>query len=390
MTKKRIGILTGGGDVPGLNIAIKSVVLSGTADDYEIIGIRRGWGGLMNYNLDDLESQKYYTRKLTPLDVRRVDRSGGTFLHTSRTNPRKVRVKDTPAFLASSSYGKLIDDQGTKDYTDYVLKVLEHLRLDSLISIGGDDTLSFSARLCREGFPVVGIPKTMDNDVLGTDYCIGFSTAVTQAVSMITNFRTSIGSHERVGVVELFGRNSGETSLITGYLSYADRTVICEVPFNVERLCELLDKDKADSPAHYALVVISEGAVMDNGAVMESGEEDAYGHRKLGGVGDYLADQIKARTGHNTMYQKLGYLLRSGPADMLDRMVAMNYGALAMQLTRERSFGNMVAIQDGNYATAPLEQVISGKRQVDVDLYYDRENYRPNVHNVLDLPMFLH
>jgi 6-phosphofructokinase 1 len=391
MAKKRIGIFTGGGDVPGLNIAIKSVVLNACEDDYEVIGIRRGWGGLLNYEIGNQETHNKYIRPLTPFDVRRVDRSGGTFLHTSRTNPSHVRPREVPEFLKDSPKGKVVNEEtGAKDYTKHILEVLEHLGIDSLITIGGDDTLSYSVQLHQAGFPVVGIPKTMDNDVLGTDYCIGFSTAVTQAVSLITHFRTSVGSHERIGVVELFGRNSGETSLITGYLSYVDRTIICEVPFNLVDVSEMLAKDKRDSPSHYSLCVISEGAVTDSGLIVESGEEDAYGHKKLGGIGDLLSEQIKILTGNNTMYQKLGYLLRSGPADMLDRMVAMNYGALAMQMTKRKDFGNMVSIMDGNYSEVPLEMVTSGKRQVDVDLYYDAANYRPKIKNILGLPMFLH
>ena len=390
MAKKRIAVLTGGGDVPGLNVAIKSVVLNGLREGYEVIGIRRGWAGLLRYDLDDPATHQEYIRELDPLVVRRVDRNGGTFLHTSRTNPSNVRPKETPDFLADSKYGKIISEDGTKDFTDHVLRVLSHLGIDSLITIGGDDTLSYSARLNREGFPVVGIPKTMDNDVLGTDYCIGFSTAVSAAVSLITNFRTSVGSHERIGVVELFGRNSGETALITGLLSYVDRTIICEVPFNLQKIAKLLDEDKRNSPSHYALCVISEGAETDGGLVVETGEEDAYGHKKLGGIGEVLADQIKILTGNNTMYQKLGYLVRSGPPDMLDRMVAMNYGTLAMNLTTKGEFGKMVGILKGNYTVTPLEKVITGKRHVDVDLYYDKENYRPSVKEVLGLPMFLH
>ncbi len=391
MAKKRIGIFTGGGDVPGLNIAIKSVVLNACEDDYEVIGIRRGWGGLLNYEIGNQAAHDLYIRPLTPAMVRRVDRSGGTFLHTSRTNPSHVRPHEVPEFLKGSSKGKLVNPEtGALDFTEHILEVLEHLGIDSLITIGGDDTLSYSVQLHKTGFPVVGIPKTMDNDVLGTDYCIGFSTAVTQAVSLITNFRTSVGSHERIGVIELFGRNSGETSLITGYLSYVDRTVICEVPFNMVELSEMLAKDKKDSPSHYSICVISEGAVTDSGLIVESGEEDAYGHKKLGGIGDLLSEQIKLLTGNNTMYQKLGYLLRSGPADMLDRMVAMNYGALAMQMTKRQDFGNMVSITNGNYSEVPLEMVTSGKRKVDVDLYYDAANYRPKIKNILGLPMFLH
>lgn len=391
MAKKRIGVLTGGGDVPGLNLAIKSIVMSGLEAGYEIVGIRRGWLGLLGYDMDDPETQQKYIIDLTPKVVRAVDRAGGTFLHTSRTNPCKVRPSDTPEFLLKSSWGKVIDPEtGTKDYTDYILQVLDHLNIDSLITIGGDDTLSYSARLDMEDFPIVAIPKTMDNDVLGTDYCLGFSTAVTRGVNHITYFRTSVGSHERIGIVELFGRNSGETALITGYVAHADRTIICEVPFCVEKLSRMLADDREKSPSHYCLVVISEGAIPIGGDVMQTGEPDAYGHRKLGGIGNFLSDSIKAITGVNVMYQKLGYLMRSGPADMVDRMVGMNFGLLALQLTQKEEFGKLVGIHNGNYVRVPVETVISGKRHVDVDMYYDIENYRVKVKEVLGLPMLLH
>lgn len=391
MTKKRIGILTGGGDVPGLSIAIKSIVMSSQDFNYEIIGIRRGWLGLLGYDMDDPATHELYIKQLNPQVVRRVDRTGGTFLHTSRTNPAKVRPDDTPEFLRNSNYGILIDPEtGTKDYTDYILKVIHHLNLDSLITIGGDDTLSFSARLQKEGVPIVAIPKTMDNDVLGTDYCIGFSTAITRGVNHITYFRSSVGSHERIGVVELFGRNSGETALITGYLAHVDRTIICEVPFDMDRLISMLDQDKKTSPSHYALVVISEGAMPIGGHVMQTGTPDAYGHRKLGGIGELLSEKIKEVSGNNTMYQRLGYLVRSGPADILDRMVSMNFGMLAFQLTCKGEFGKLVGITDGNYSTVPIETVISGKRHVDIEKYYDVNNYQPKIKSVLGLPMFLH
>ena len=388
MANKRIGVLTGGGDVPGLNLAIKSVVLNATEEGDEVLGIRLGWGGLLNYNIEDPSPQEKLVYQLTPLAVRRVDRTGGTFLHTSRTNPANVRPKEMPEFLTNSKYGKVIKPDGTKDFTDYILKVLEHLKLDALITIGGDDTLGYSARLHKEHFPIVGIPKTMDNDVYGTEYCIGFSTSITQAVSLITNFRSSVGSHERIGIVELFGRNSGETSLITGYLSFADRTIICEVPFNFEKVANLLLQDKRNSPSNYAIAVISEGAVSDGGLIVESGEEDAFGHKKLGGIGEVLGEQIKILTDQEIMYQKLAYLVRSGPADMLDRMVAMNYGTLATQLVERGDFGKMVAIQNGVYTCVPVDIVTTGKRQVDVDRYYDKENYRPKIQYIESMPMF--
>jgi len=281
MSKSRIAVLTGGGDVPGLNPAIKAVVLNALEADYEVIGIRRGWGGLLWYDFDDPSTHERFTRNLDKQSVRRVDRNGGTFLHTSRTNPSNVKKEDTPQFLRDSNYGKQVKPDGTMDYTEHVLRVIDHLKIESLVSIGGDDTLSYSVRLMNEGIPIVAIPKTMDNDVFGTDYCIGFSTAITRTVSMITDLRTSIGSHERIGVFELFGRNSGETSLLSGFLSYADRTIICEVPFNFEKLANLIMDDKRKNPANYAIITISEGAIPEGGQIIESGEEDAYGHKKV-------------------------------------------------------------------------------------------------------------
>lgn len=385
---KTIGILTGGGDVPGLNPAIKSVVLGALELGYRVLGIRRGWAGLLHYNLDEPATYEYYVSELTRDDVRKIDRTGGTFLHTSRTNPQKVGVGSVPDFLKDSTWAKPHDD-GTIDYTSYVMKVIEHLGIDVLTPIGGDDTLSFAVRLHREGIPVVALPKTMDNDVFGTDYCIGFSTAVTRSVEFITNMRTSVGSHERIGVVELFGRNSGETSLISAYLSYVDRAIISEVPFDVRRLANFLLEDKRNNPSGYAIMTISEGAIMEGGAVIETGEADAFGHRKLGGIGELLSDEVKRLTGQNVMYQQLGYLMRSGAPDSLDRMVAMSYGNLAMQLIRRNETGKMVALHGGKYTTVPIEMVLAGKKCVDVPAYYDIENYRPRIKDFMGVPMFL-
>lgn len=386
---KTIGILTGGGDVPGLNPAIKSVAMSAFDAGYKMVGIRRGWGGLLQYNLDEPSTHDYYVKNLTKDDVRTVDRSGGTFLHTSRTNPQKVKAGDIPGFLKNSKFGKPLDKDGTTDYTAHVLSVLEHLGIDVLVTIGGDDTLSFSVRLNKEGFPVVGIPKTMDNDVFGTDYCIGFSTAVTRSVDFITNMRTSVGSHERIGVVELFGRNSGETSLISAYLSYVDRAIISEVPFNIEKLANFLLEDKRNNPSNYCMMTISEGGIMEGGDIVESGEADAYGHRKLGGVGEQTAAMIKKLTGQNTMYQQLGYLMRSGAPDSLDRMVAMSFGNLAVQLIKRNETGKLVALHGGKYTTVPINMVLAGKKRVDVPSFYDIDNYVPKIHDFMGVPMFL-
>ena len=387
---KTIGILTGGGDVPGLNPCMKAVVLGALDEGYRVIGIRRGWAGLLQYNLDEPATREYYIRELRRDDVRTIDRTGGTFLHTSRTNPQKVSLKATPDFLKNSSWGTPVDDKGAMDFTGYVLKVIAHLGIDVLVTIGGDDTLSYTARLDKEGVPTIAVPKTMDNDVPGTDYCIGFSTAVTRSVEFITNMRTVAGSHERIGVVELFGRNSGETSLLSAYLAYVDRAIISEVPFNIHKLCDLLMDDKRSNPSNYAIMTISEGATLEAGETVESGEADAYGHRKLGGIGQLAAEEIKRLTGQDIMYQQVAYLMRSGVPDSLDRMVAMSYGNLAMQLILRGETGRMVALQSGRYTSAPISVVKAGKKRVDVPNLYDAEAYRPKVRDFMNLPMFLY
>ena len=387
--KKRIGVLTGGGDVPGLNPAIKEVVLNALDLGYEVLGIRRGWGGLLWYNIEDSSTHHKYIWDLDVNDVRLIDRTGGTFLHTSRTNPQNVKAEDIPEFLKNSGLGTVINEKGTMDFTDHVLKVLDHLGIEVLVAIGGDDTLSYGVRLSREGFPIVAIPKTMDNDVFGTDYCIGFSTAVTRSVDLITQLRTSVGSHERIGVFELFGRNSGETSLISAYLAYVDRAIISEVSFDIEKLSHFLLNDKRRNPSNYAIVTISEGAKMIGGEIIETGPKDPYGHRKLGGIGEIVSDKIKAITKQHIMYQKFAYVMRSGAPDSLDRMVAMSYGNLAMQLVQREEYGKLVALQGGRYTTVPIEIVLTGKKQVDVEAYYDKENYKPKVKDFLGVPMFL-
>jgi ATP-dependent phosphofructokinase / diphosphate-dependent phosphofructokinase len=386
---KTIGILTGGGDVPGLNPAMKAVVLSALENGYRVLGIRRGWAGLLNYDINDPSTSSFYLRELHREDVRKIDRTGGTFLHTSRTNPQKVAANHIPDFLKNSQWGKKIGDTGLMDYTDYIMNVIGHLGLDVLVPIGGDDTLSFGVRLHKEGLPIIAIPKTMDNDVFGTDYCIGFSTAVTRSVDFITNMRTSVGSHERIGIIELFGRNSGETSLISSYLAYVDRAIITEVPFDIQRLAKFLVEDKRNNPSNYAMLTISEGAIMEGGDVIETGEADAFGHRKLGGVGLLVSEKIKNLTGQDIIYQQLAYLMRSGAPDSLDRMVAMSYGHLAIQLIQRGDYGKMVALHGGKYTTVPVEMILAGKKRVDVPSFYDIENYRPKIRDFMGVPMFL-
>jgi 6-phosphofructokinase 1 len=390
--RKTVGILTGGGDVPGLNPAIKAVVETALARDWEALGVRRGWGGLLNCNLESPQAHKNLFIPLTRNAVRTIDRTGGTFLHTSRTNPQRVKAADVPDFLVGTAdpvEGE--GDEAIYDFTSHVLNVLEHLELDALIPIGGDDTLSFAARLHQEGFPVVAIPKTMDNDVYGTDYCIGFSTAVSRSVDFITALRTTSGSHERIAVVELFGRNSGETSLISAYLADVDRAIISEVPFDIQKLALLLLQDKYSNPSNYAIMTISEGAREIGGSLSHySGDEDAYGHRKLGGIGQRLGERLKEITDQNVMYQQLSYLMRCGDPDSLDRMVAVSYGLLAMDLIDHARSGRMVALRDGVYTHVPLNRVISGIKRVDVDEMYDVEQYRPRIADMMGKPMFLY
>ncbi|HET6714070.1 MAG TPA: ATP-dependent 6-phosphofructokinase [Actinomycetota bacterium] len=381
----RIGILTGGGDVPGLNAAIKAVVNRAASEGHEVVGIRRGWGGLLDTEPDDLESIAANSLALDPGVVRTIDRSGGTFLHTSRTNPAKVKAADEPAFLAS---GRV--DEGPRDHTDHVLRVIERLGLDSLIPIGGDDTLSFALRLHQEGVPVIAIPKTMDNDVHGTDYCIGFSTAVTRTVIFVHQLRTSAGSHERLAVVEVFGRYSGETSLVSAYLSGVERAIISEVPFDIDRLAEQLKRDKAANPSNYAMMTISEGATFAGGEMVQAGVEDAYGHRKLGGIGQRTSELLKERTGSDMIYQQVGYLMRSGSPDSLDLMVAINYAVMAADLAIEGVHGRLVALRNGNYVNVPLSVLGQGVKRVDVDALYDLEAYRPKIRHVDGKPMFLY
>jgi len=384
--KKTIGILTGGGDVPGLNPCIKQLVTRAAHNQFSVLGIRRGWQGLLAYNPDDPASYEKNLQPLTPADVRTIDRSGGTILHTSRTNPSAVAFPAAPDFLKS----QYASEEPKKDFTAHILANLARLEIDTLVPIGGDDTLSFAGRLHREGFPVVAIPKTMDNDVVGTDYCIGFSTAITRSVNFIHALRTSSGSHERIAVVELFGRYCGETSLVSAYLSGADRAVISEVPFEPERLADYLVDDRARNPSRYAMLTISEGASAIGGDMILSGRADAFGHRKLGGIGAWTAEAIKELTGINIIYQPLFYLMRSGSPDSLDLMVARNFANLAIQLIDGQHTGRMVALQGGRYTDIPLDEITKGVKRVDVDAFYDSAAYRPDIRQVAGNPMFLY
>jgi len=380
-----IGILTGGGDVPGLNPCIKAVVYRGIEEGLNVVGIRRGWAGLLEFNPDDPESREKNIVELDRAKVRTIDRSGGTYLHTSRTNPGRVKYENVPEFLKEQA-----KEDELNDFTAHVLNNLEHLGIDVLIPIGGDDTLSYGERLHEEGFPAVAIPKTMDNDVHGTDYCIGFSTAVTRSVNFIHSLRTSTGSHARIAVIELFGRYCGETSLIAAYLASVDRAIISEVPFDPEKLARLIMEDKQANPSNYAMLTISEGARMVSGEILLSGEADAYGHRKLGGIGMQTGEVLKQLTGQNIIYQQLSYLMRSGAPDSLDLMVAVNYANMAIDLVLKKVSGRMVSLTQGIYTDVPMSTITAGQKRVDVRELYDAEQYRPKVRHVMGKPMFLY
>ena len=386
--QKTLAVLTGGGDVPGLNPTIKMVVRRAIDNGWRVLGFRRGWAGPLRYNHDDPSSWGQWVLELNKKMVRTIDRTGGTFLHTSRTHPSRVKPEHLPDFLHPDDFPR--NEDGTLDATKKVLQTLEQLGVDVLIPIGGDDTLSYGARIHTEGFPVVSIPKTMDNDVYGTDYCIGFSTAVTRSVNLITDLRTAVGSHERIGVVELFGRNSGETSLIAAFCADVDRAIISEVPYDIEKLARLLMEDKRNNPSNYAIMTISEGAYPVGGQVLETGEADAYGHKKLGGIGYIVAQQIKELTGQNIIYQQLAYLMRSGAPDALDRIVAANFGALAVDLATRGITGRMVALREGRYTHVAADYSTRGVKQVDVPEFYDVDEYRPKIVHVQGKPMFLY
>jgi 6-phosphofructokinase len=385
---KRVGILTGGGDVPGLNSTIKSFVYRFEDEGKEVIGLRRGWSSLLNIVPDPAADNSAWISPLTRRNTRAIDRTGGTRLHTSRVNPSITKPEDIPPHLASQLGPP--DKRGRYDLTKAAMRAIEFLQLDAIVALGGDGTLNFARRLHQEGVPLVAIPKTMDNDVYGTDYCLGFSTAVTRSVMFINDLRTSAGSHERFLVVELFGRYSGETCLLSSYLAGVDRAVIAEVPFDCEKLYCLLEKDKSDNPSNYAVVAISEGATVVGGEMIATGIPDAYGNRRLGGIGEVLSDFLETKTHDKVIYQRLAYLMRSGAPDSLDQLVANNFGSLAADLLRREETGKMVAVVDGRYTAVPLDLSGEAKKRVDVDRFYDSQSYRPKVADVMGMPMFLH
>lgn len=384
---RRIGILTGGGDVPGLNAVIKSVVYQTTDMDYEVLGIRRGWEGLTHLKQGpQLDSE--YVSILDRNNTRGIDRTGGTVLHTSRTNPPKMRRAGLPKNLSPKKLESLRVSDEVYDLTPLVLENIEHLHLDCLIAIGGDDTLSFAKRLDSKGVRIIGIPKTMDNDVQGTEYCIGFSTAISRAKEAITRQRTTLGSHERIGIFRIFGRDAGFTALYTAYVT-AGRCVIPEVEFDLDRLIAILLEDKRNNPSRYAFVIVSEGAVWQGHSVEEYGEADAYGHKKKVDIGHALGEEIRRRTGEEVMVSDLTYDLRSGDPDALDQIVAITFANVAVDLIREEVYGRLTAVRDGKYTHVPLPDPKLGARTLDIPKMYNVTRYRPHYAGRLGSPLLL-
>ncbi|HEY71233.1 MAG TPA: phosphofructokinase [Anaerolineae bacterium] len=392
-TSKRgmLAILTGGGDVPGLNPAIRALTFRALREGYRVIGIRRGWAGLMGIVRDKKADNSSAFDVISEEIVTKAGRTGGTFLHTSRTLPRRVPKANVPEHLRSQ-YA-----EEWNDLTPEVLKNLEFLGIDTLIPIGGDDTLSYAVDLCREGVKVVGIPKTMDNDVPGTDYCIGFSTCVTRTIMMSNLLRTSAGSHERFLVIEVFGRYAGFTAMLPTLAGAANRCVIPEYKFKIETLAELLSEDRRRNPSRYSVVLVSEGAMFEGGEmVFQDDTPDSYGHPKLGGIGDLVSAKLKEISPQfnrgeivNTINQRLAYLVRGGDPDAIDSVVPVAYGNLAMDLILKGMHGRLVVLKDGRYDNVPIEVVSRSKKVVDVEKHYNTERLRPKYESIQLQPLFM-
>ena len=386
-----IGILTGGGDVPGLNPAIRAITIRALREGYKVIGIRRGWAGLTEMIRDKEAPHEDSYRVLTEENVNKVGRTGGTFLHTSRTRPSHVPKVNVPDHLRSA----YTDDHN--DLTPEVLKNLDYLGIDTLVPIGGDDTLSYGARLHEEGVNVIAVPKTMDNDVPGTDYCIGFSTCITRTISMTHALRTTAGSHERFLVIEVFGRYAGFTALLPTMAGAASRCVIPEFKFEITKLCELLAADRETNPSSYSVVLVSEGAMFEGGEmVFKEHEKDMYGHKKLGGIGDLVSKQLKELSPRfnqgrqiNVINQRLSYMVRCGDPDAIDSVVPMAFGNLALDLIMEGKAGRMVCLRHGQYDNVPIGVVTSRKKIVDVAKYYNTERLRPYYKSFNHKPLFI-
>lgn len=386
-----IGILTGGGDVPGLNPAIRAVTFRAIREGYQVIGIRRGWAGLIDIIRDPKADNSNNYQILTEDVVNRAARTGGTFLHTSRTNPARVKKNEVPEHLKDTYQDEV------NDLTPEVLKNLDYLGIDYLIPIGGDDTLSYAVRLYQEGVKMVAIPKTMDNDVPGTDYCIGFSTCVTRTIQLANSLRTIAGSHERILVMEVFGRYAGFTALLPTMAGAAHRCVIPEYKFKIERLTELLVQDRNKNPSRYSVVLVSEGAMFEGGEmVFQDRTTDAYGHAKLGGIGDLVSEKIKELSPMfnngkrvDTVAQKLGYLVRGGDPDAIDSIVPMAYGNLALDLVLNKIHGRLVVLKNGRYDNVPIDVVTSTKKVVNVERFYNTDRLRPKYESFEMMPLLI-
>ncbi|HEY2982474.1 MAG TPA: 6-phosphofructokinase [Anaerolineales bacterium] len=389
--KGAIGILTGGGDVPGLNPAIRAVTIRALREGYRVIGIRRGWAGLVDTIRDPQADNSNNFQVLTEEIVNKAGRTGGTFLHTSRTNPSRIKQDRLPESL----WDKYKED--VNDVTPEVLKTLDFLGIDTLIPIGGDDTLSYAVRMYQEGMKIVAIPKTMDNDVPGTDYCVGFSTCITRTIELANSLRTVAGSHERLMVLEVFGRYAGFTAMLPTMAGAAHRCVIPEFKFDIERLAELLMYDRSHNPSRYAVVLVSEGAMFEGGEMVFADKTtDAFGHAKLGGIGDLVSARLKELTaGHNngravdTVTQKLAYLVRCGDPDAIDSIVPMAYGNLALDLVLKRVHGRLVVLKNGRYDNIPIDIVTSTKKTVNVERFYNKDRLRPKFESFEMTPLFI-
>jgi 6-phosphofructokinase len=389
--KKVIAILTGGGDVPGLNPAIRAVTIRAVKEGYHVIGIRRGWAGLVELVRDKKADNSQNYQHLTEEIVDKAGRTGGTFLHTSRMNPARVAKESVPDHLLDTYNAE------ENDLTPEILKNLDFLGVDYLIPIGGDDTLSYAVRLYKEGTRVIAIPKTMDNDVPGTDYCIGFSTCVTRTIMTTNSLRTSAGSHERFLVLEVFGRYAGFTAMLPAMAGAANRCVIPEYRFDINRLAELLTRDRNENPSKYAVVLVSEGAMFEGGEMIFQDEtKDAYGHAKLGGIGNLVARKIKELSSSynngkpvNVISQRLGYLVRGGDPDAIDSIVPMAYGNLALDLILKGIHGRIVVLKNGRYDNAPIDVVTGSKKLVNVDRYYNTDRLRPKYKSFEMQPLFI-
>lgn len=386
-----IGILTGGGDVPGLNPAIRAVTIRALREGYKVIGLRRGWAGLVDVVRDKKADNSKNFQELTEEVVNRAGRTGGTFLHTSRTNPARVRKDRLPEHLRD------IYTEEVNDITPEILKNLDFIGIDYLVPIGGDDTLSYGVRMYQEGIKVVAIPKTMDNDVPGTDYCIGFSTCVTRTIEIANSLRTVAGSHERLMVLEVFGRYAGFTAMLPTMAGAAHRCVIPEYEFKIERLAELLMLDRKFNPSHYSVVLVSEGAMFEGGEmIFQDRTTDAFGHAKLGGMGDLVSEKLKELSVEfnngrsvDTVNQKLGYLVRCGDPDAIDSIVPMAYGNLALDLIQKRTHGRLVVLKNGRYDNIPIDIVTSTKKKVNVDRFYNTDRLRPHYKSFEMTPLFI-